>query len=193
MIFGEPLAETVAPRAARRTSRLEGIVRHLGLALDGRPAVSLARRLMQPVSRDTLLRVVRRRAPPSGAGPVNVIGIDDFAWKCGQRYGTLMCDLERRRIVDLLPDREPATVEAWLGVHPEITVASRDRGGDYGQAATRAAPQAMQVADRWHLMQNASAAFLDAVRRSMRSHPRGAPRHGDRPGAADLCRTHPIS
>jgi hypothetical protein len=143
MIFGEPLAETVAPRAARRTSRLEGIVHHLGIALGGRPAASLARRLRLPVSRDTLLRVVRRRASPTGAGPVTVIGIDDFAWKRGQRYGTLVCDLEQRRIVDLLPDREPATIEAWLEAHPEITVVSRDRGGGYGQATAKAAPQAV--------------------------------------------------
>ena len=168
-IFAEPLGETVAPRAARRTSRLEGIVHHLGIALGGRPAASLARRLMLPVSRDTLLRVVRRRAAPIGTAPVTIIGIDDFAWKRGQRYGTLVCDLERRRIVDLLPDREPATVEAWLKAHPEIASISRDRGGGYGQAATKAAPQAVQVADRWHLMENASAAFLEAVRRSMRS------------------------
>ena len=124
---------------------------------------------MLPVSRDTLLRVVRRRAAPIGTAPVTIIGIDDFAWKRGQRYGTLVCDLERRRIVDLLPDREPATVEAWLKAHPEIASISRDRGGGYGQAATKAAPQAVQVADRWHLMENASAAFLEAVRRSMRS------------------------
>ena len=97
-----------------------------------------------------------------------MIGIDDWAWKRGQRYGSIICDLERRRVVDLLPDREPATVEAWLAHHPEITIISRDRGGGYGRAATRAAPQAVQVADRWHLMENASAAFLEAVRRSMR-------------------------
>lgn len=95
-IFGEPLADSVAPRAARRTARLEGIVHHLGIALGGRPAASLARRLMLPVSRDTLLRVLRRRAQ-APSGPVRVIGIDDFAWKRGQRYGTLVCDLERRR------------------------------------------------------------------------------------------------
>ena len=105
----------------------------------------------------------------TGARPVTIIGIDDFAWKRGQRYGTLVCDLDQRRIIDVLPDREPATVEAWLAAHPEITVVSRDRGGGYGQAATRAAPQATQVADRWHLMENASAAFRDAVRRSMKA------------------------
>jgi transposase len=166
-IFAEPLGDAVAGRSARRTSRLEAIVHHLGIALGGRPAAALARRLMLPVSRDTLLRAVRRHAVTDSA-PLHVIGIDDWAWKRGQRYGSIICDLERRRVVDLLPDREPATIEAWLSHHPEINVISRDRGGGYGQAATRAAPQAVQVADRWHLMENASAAFLEAVRRSMR-------------------------
>ncbi len=166
-IFAERLDETVAGRSARRTFRLEAIVHHLGVALGGRPAATLARRLMLPVSKDTLLRVVRRRAA-GDRSPLCVIGIDDWAWKRGQRYGSIICDLERRRVVDLLPDREPGTVEAWLSCHPEITVISRDRGGSYGRAAARAAPQAVQVADRWHLMENASAAFLEAVRRSMR-------------------------
>jgi transposase len=166
-IFAEPLHEMVAGKSARRTLRLDAIVHHLGVALGGRPAASLARRLMLPVSKDTLLRVVRRHARRDGS-PLHVIGIDDWAWKRGQRYGSIICDLERRRIVDLLPDREPATVEAWLSCHPEVRVISRDRGGGYGQAATRAAPHAVQVADRWHLMENASAAFLEAVRRSMR-------------------------
>jgi transposase len=122
---------------------------------------------MLPVSKDTLLRVVRRHAPRDHER-LRVIGIDDWAWRRGHRYGSIICDLERRRVVDLLPDREPATVEAWLAHHPEICVIARDRGGGYGQAATRAAPQAVQVADRWHLMENAIAAFLEAVRRQMR-------------------------
>jgi transposase len=167
-IFGEPLPDTTALRGARRTSRLEVIVHHLGVALGGRPGASLARRLMLPVSKDTLLRVVRRRAQPFKPDTVRVLGIDDFAWKRGQRYGTVMCDLERRRIIDLLPDRDPATVESWLADHPGVAIISRDRGGGYGRAATKSAPQAKQVADHWHLMENASAAFLEAVRRSMR-------------------------
>jgi transposase len=142
-IFGEVLNADIAPKAARRTSRLEAIVHHIGIALGGRPAASLARRLMLPVSRDTLLRVVRRRAMPSGTAPVRIVGIDDFAWKRGQRYGAIVCDLERRRVVDLLPDREAATVAAWLAAHPEVTIVSRDRGGSYGQAATKGAAQAV--------------------------------------------------
>ena len=113
--------------------------------------------------------MVRRGASvPSSSSPT-IIGIDDFAWKRGQRYGTVICDLERRRIIDLLPDRHPATVEAWLTRHPGINAVARDRGAGYGHAVARACPEATQVADRWHLMENASAAFLQAVRQSMRS------------------------
>lgn len=168
VVFGEKLADDVAPRGARRTSRLEGIVHHIGIALGGRPAATLARRLMLPVSRDTLLRVVRRRAVPAGIDTVRIVGVDDVACKRGQRYGTLLCDREHHRIIELPPDRETGTVAEWLAAHPELTVVSRDRGGEYGQPPPREPPKAVQVADRWHLLENASAAFLGAVRRSMR-------------------------
>ncbi len=120
-----------------------------------------------PVSNDTLLRAVCRRGAPSFAPPV-IIGIDDWAWRRNHRYGTLICDLERRKTIALLPDREPATAEAWLSGQPQIAVVARDRGGGYALAAQKALPNAVQVADRWHLMENASHAFLDAVRKSMR-------------------------
>jgi len=152
---------------ARRTARLDHIVHHLALALGGRPAASFARRLMLPVSNDTLLRVVRRRGSPSFAPPT-VIGIDDWAWRRNQRYGTLICDLERRKTIALLPDREPATAETWLSGQPQIAVVARDRGGGYALATQNALPHAVQIADRWHLMENASHAFLDVVRKSMR-------------------------
>lgn len=102
---------------ARRTSRLQGLVRHIGLALGGRPAQALAARLLLPVSKDTFLRSIRNmtEAPSSD---LDVIGIDDWAWRKGQLYGTIICDLKRRRVIDLLPDRDPATVEAWLRVRP---------------------------------------------------------------------------
>ena len=96
-----------------------------------------------------------------------MIGIDDWAWRHGRRYGTVICDLERRRIVDILPDHEPATVEAWLERHPGIEFVARDRDGGYSRAVSRALPHAVQIADRWHLLDNAANAFLAAVRRSM--------------------------
>jgi len=165
-IFAERFGGALEPRA-RRTTRLEGIVHHLGLALGGRPGSAFAERLMLPVSNDTLLRVVRRRATPRSAA-LTVVGIDDWAFRRNHRYGTIVCDLERRRVVALLPDREIATTTAWLAEHPGIAVISRDRGGGYREAAARALPKAAQVADRWHLMENASDAFLEAVQQSMR-------------------------
>ena len=166
-IFAERFGEDVLPTRSRRTARLEYIVHHLGLALGGRPAASFAKRLMLPVSNDTLLRVVRRRTCPR-TEPLTVIGIDDWAFRRNHRYGTIVCDLERRQIVTLLPDREVATVQAWLARHPSVQILSRDRGGGYGEATSKALPTVIQVADRWHLMENASAAFLIAVRKSMR-------------------------
>lgn len=122
---------------------------------------------MLPVSNDTLLRVVRRRGSPCFIPPI-VIGIDDWAWRRNQRYGTIICDLERRKTIALLPDREPSTAQAWLSEQPQISIVARDRGGGYATAAAKALPHATQVADRWHLMENASLAFLDAVHKSMR-------------------------
>ncbi len=166
-IFCERFDDSVLGRYSRRTQRLETIVHHLGLALGGRPAASFADRLMIPVSKDTLLRVVRRRVTDHD-DPLTVIGIDDFAFRRGQTYGTIVCDLERRRPVVLLPDRALNTSRAWLSEHPTISVVARDRGGGYGEAITRGLPNAEQVADRWHLMENSSRAFLDAVGKSMR-------------------------
>jgi len=166
-IFTERFARDVLEPWARRTARLDHIVHHLGLALGGRPAASFARRLMLPVGNDTLRRVVRRRSRLRFVPPT-VVGIDDWAWRRNQRYGTILCDLERRKTIALLPDREPATTQAWLSGQPQITAIARDRGNGYAVAAAKALPKATQVADRWHLMENASRAFLDAVRKSMR-------------------------
>jgi transposase len=166
-IFTERFTDGILAPSARCTARLDSIVHHLGLALGGRPAADFAKRLVLPVSKDTLLRVVRRRSR-SPTDSLKVIGIDDWAWRRNHRYASIICNLERRRVVTLLPDREPATAQAWLAAHPTISVVARDRGGGYGEAAAKALPHAVQVADRWHLMENASRAFLDAVRKSMR-------------------------
>lgn len=143
------------------------LVRHLALALGGRPAARLADRLGFPISNDTSLRTVRRydRPPPT---PPSVIGIDDWAWRRNHRYGTIICDLERRKTIALLSDREPSTAKVWLVAQPQIEIVARESGGGCAQAAAQAVPHADQVADRWHLMENASHAFLNAVRKSMR-------------------------
>jgi transposase len=166
-IFAERLDESVARPWARRSSRLQSIVHYVGLSLGGRPGQSLARRLLLPVSKDTLLRAVRRCDGPRFVPPT-VIGIDDWAWRRNQRYGTIICDLDRHKTIALLPDREAATAQAWLTGQRQIEIVTRDRGGGYALAVAAALPQATQVADRWHLMENASRAFLDAVQKSMR-------------------------
>jgi transposase len=147
IIFTERLADVIMPRG-RRSRRLADIQRHIGLALGRAAGGRLACRLALPVSGDTLLRLVRRGGSVSVAPEPTVIGIDGFAWKRGHRYGTVIRDLARRRIIDLLPDRHPATVEAGLAAHPGIDVVARDRGAGYGGAVARACPEARQVADR---------------------------------------------
>jgi len=122
---------------------------------------------MMPVSNDTLLRVVRRRSA-NNSDELSVIGIDDFAFRRGQTYGTIVCDLERRRPVTLLPDRALDTSRSLQAQHQSISIVARDRGGGYGEVVAKALPDAVQVPDRWRLMENSSRAFLDAVGRSMR-------------------------
>jgi transposase len=142
------------------------LIRHLALALGGRAAQAIGRRFLLSVSKDTFLRSLAH-GDGCAVAEARIIGIDDCAWRKGQRYGTLICDLERRRVIDLLADREPATVEAWLRAHPQVEVVARDRNGGYGSAITKALPEAIQVADRWHLQENSTAAFLSGVQSSM--------------------------
>lgn len=113
-IFADRFSPAVTRRHAPRTSRLQGLVRHLGLALGRRPAQALAGRLLLPASKDTFLRSVRDTTE-AATSKLRVVGIDDWAWRKGQRYSTLICDLERRRVIDLLPDREPAAIRKATG------------------------------------------------------------------------------
>lgn len=100
---------------------------------------------------------------PPTPGTLRVIGVDDWAVRRGQTYGTLICDLERKCPVAMLQSRSAESLTAWLKDHPEIEVISRDRAGEYAKAATAGAPQAVQVADRWHLLHNATVALQKAV------------------------------
>ncbi len=163
-IFAEPLGP-FAPRYARRSGRLARTLTTVAFALGGEAGARLARHLGLPTSPDTLLRLIRR-APESAVPAVRVCGVDDFAWRKRRRYGTALVDLERHRLIDLLPGRSAAGVAAWLRQHPAITVISRDRGGEYAAGARRAAPQATQVADRFHLLHNLG----DVVRRVLSRH-----------------------
>lgn len=161
--FTERLPGVAGPRA-RRTLRLGEIQRHVGFAVGGEPGARLTTRLSVPVSGDTLLRLIRTAELERPASP-RVVGIDDWSWRRGLRYGTILCDLERGRVIDLLPDRTTETVAAWPGQHRGIEVVSRDRAGAYAEGASEGAPQAIQVADRWHLLRNLGDALHSAVDR----------------------------
>ena len=151
-IFAERLPTVVAPYA-RRTARLASVVEALALALGGEAGARLLATLGTPLSADTLLDAIRRTARPDPPAP-RVIGIDDWSWRRGHRFGTIIVDLERRAVADLLPDRAVDSAVAWLQQHPQVTTIARDRAGVYAEAATKGAPQARQVADRWHLLHN---------------------------------------
>ena len=150
--FRERLPALVAPGARRSCGLLAALAR-IGMALGGNPGARLARQIGMSTSNHTLLWLVRAAPLPVAVAP-RVVGVDDWAWKKGRRYGTILCDLERRRVVDLLPERSADSVAAWLGAFPDVGVIARDRSALYADGARRGAPDARQIADRFHLMKN---------------------------------------
>jgi transposase len=150
--FTEAISQ-VAAKHAHRTLGFTKRLAHLGLALGGRAGARLGKQTGIPTSRSTLLRVLRRLRLPEPPTP-RVMGIDDWAWRKRKSYGTILVDHEQGHVVELLPDRESGTVVEWLKAHPGVEIVTRDRSASYGEAISQGAPQAQQVADRWHLLKN---------------------------------------
>ena len=151
-IFAERLPGFLEP-SSRVTIRLRVVVQSIAGAFNAQGGARLGGHLGISLSRMTYSRSLLGVSFPS-VGQVKRVGRDDFAWKRGKSYGTVVVDPATHAIIDLLPDREAATVQKWLEEHEEIELVSRDRGGAYADGATQGAPQAQQCADRWHVCAN---------------------------------------
>ncbi len=156
-IFTERLPSVVEPYA-RRTTRLTDVFTLIGFALGGEAGKRLVAGMGLSASPDTLLRLIRAQ-PEEQVPTPRILGVDDFSFCKRKTYGTILLDLERRVPIDILPDREAATLEKWLKAHEGVEIISRDRGGPYAEGARLGAPEAQQVADRWHLLANLSEAL----------------------------------
>lgn len=151
-IFAERFPSLTLPHV-KFTRRLQEALREMGFESGGEGGARLGKKLSYPGSPDTILRLVKETQLPTTSSP-RVVGIDDWSWKRGLRYGTLICDLESKRPIDVLPDRSVQTVSAWFEKRPSVEIVSRDRSSEYAAAITKGAPQALQVADRWHIGKN---------------------------------------
>ncbi len=152
IIFTERLPSVLAPYA-RHTNRLADQQRQVAFALGGEAGSRLLAIMGMTVSPDTLLRLIRK-TPESEIKAPRVLGVDEWAKRKGHSYGTILIDLETHKPVDLLPDKSAESFTKWLEEHPGVEIISRDRGKEYISGANEGAPDAIQVADRWHLLKN---------------------------------------
>lgn len=152
-VFTERFTKEIYPYH-RRFNRCTELLRSLALELGGNKGSAISHLANLPVSPSTILRIIKRQDLHVARITSGIIGIDDWAFKKGKTYGTIIVDLYQNKVVDLLPDRECATICQWLRDHQEVTVISRDRGGPYAKGGREGAPQAIQVADRFHLLMN---------------------------------------
>ena len=155
--FGENM-ETILKRYARRTHRLAAQQQQVAFELGGRAGQRLLTKQAMHTSRDTLISMIRQAAEFNNKTP-RVLGVDDWAFRKGQSYGTILVDLETHQVVDLLPERNAKSLAQWLAKHPGVEIISHDRGKEYIKGATDGAPSAVQVADRWHLLKNLREAY----------------------------------
>ena len=170
-IFVERLTPFLEPWA-RVTARLHQIVQIIGFATGGMLGARLVKQLGIQASWMTILRRMMA-VPDAPVGLVRELGIDDFAFRRGRKFGTILVDMVSHKVIDVLPDRTAATSAAWMAAHPEIELVSRDRGGDYASAALAAAPQAVQCADRFHVLKNLGEALEGLLARHLAAHRRG--------------------